>query len=260
MQLFGVCNASPDSLNEESIVRDPESARSRGVQLLAEGCFAFDLGGQGSTFAATEVDPEFEWERIASVLPTLAAFGVDISVDTWRPAVARKALAAGATWLNAADGMQNDEMFEVAAEFGCPIVLPFINGPDPLRLQHLPSGYDPVKLIVEWFEAQLTVADRFGVRANCVIDPGTGFAPHHWEWSDRFLYQREVYSRLDELRVFGLPLYIALPWKETAQHAELLDIVVSREPEYGRCHYPVRIRQAEAAWAERKASNTGDAP
>ena len=48
--------------------------------------------------------------------------------------------------------------------------------------------------------------------------------------------------------MFGLPLYIPLPWKHTAQHDELLSIVVAREPEYGRAHEPERIRAAEAAW------------
>jgi dihydropteroate synthase len=249
MQLFGVCNASPDSLNADSIVVDAASAQLRINDLLAHGCFAFDVGGQGSTFAAEEVDPEREWQRLNEVLPTFVATGCPVSVDTWRPSVARRALELGVTWLNAADGLQEDAMFEVAAEFNCPIVLPFIHGPDPLRLTHIPNGYDPVKVIVEWFEAQLMRADHYGVRANCIVDPGTGFAPHNWAWDDRFLYQKEVYSRLNELRVFDLPLYIALPWKETAQHAELLDIVIGHDPEYGRAHYPQRIRAAEENYA-----------
>ena len=246
MQLFGVCNASPDSLNEDSIVVTQQQAHERINDLVANGCFGFDLGGQGSTFAATEVDPEVEWKRLAEVLPIFIATGCPVSVDTWRPSVARRALEMGATWLNAADGLQEDAMFEVAAEFQCPIVLPFIYGPDPLRLAHIPACYDPVELIVEWFDAQLKRADRYGVRANCVVDPGTGFAPHNWDWQDRFLYQKEVYSRIPELRTFGLPIYIALPWKETSQHHELLDIVIGHDPEYGRAHYPARIRSAEA--------------
>jgi dihydropteroate synthase len=246
MDLFGVCNASPDSLNGDSIVTTTEQARHRINDLVANGCFGFDVGGQGSTFAAEEVDSEVEWKRLAEVLPAFIATGCPVSVDTWRPSVARRGLELGVTWLNAADGLQNDEMFEVAAEFQCPIVLPFIHGPDPLRLTHIPAGYDPMKVIIDWFDAQLRRADRYGVRANCVVDPGTGFAPHNWEWQDRFLYQKEVYSRIPELRTFGLPIYIALPWKETAQHDELLDIVISHDPDYGRAHYPARIRLAES--------------
>jgi dihydropteroate synthase len=78
-----------------------------------------------------------------------------------------------------------------------------------------------------------------------VLDPGTGFAPSNWPWEERYLYQKQVYSNLDAMRVFGLPLYIALPWKETAQHDELLEIVIRNRPEFGRVHYPARVRSFE---------------
>ncbi len=60
------------------------------------------------------------------------------------------------------------------------------------------------------------------------------------------MYQKHVYSNLDELRRFELPLYIALPWKETVQHDELLEIVIRQRPEYGRAHYPAKVRATEA--------------
>ena len=66
-----------------------------------------DLGGQGSTDIA---DGGRLVGRVGSdssaIIPALAALGVAVSVDTWRPEVARRALDAGATVLNAADGMQ----------------------------------------------------------------------------------------------------------------------------------------------------------
>ena len=98
MRLFGVLNASPDSLNEDSIVRNGDDARRRADQLLAEGVWGFDLGGQGSTFAATQSTFDEEWARLAPVLPVLAELGRPISIDTWRPEIARRALDAGATF------------------------------------------------------------------------------------------------------------------------------------------------------------------
>lgn len=243
MRLFGVLNASPDSLNEDSIVRSADDARQRADQLVAEGVWGFDLGGQGSTFAATQSSPDEEWDRLAPVLPVLAEHGLPISIDTWRPEIARRALDAGATWLNAADGMQLDEMWALAADAGCPVVLPFLSGPDPLHLE-IVADADPVAVILEFFEHALATADRYGIRRNMVLDPGTGFAPHDWPWEERFVYQKAVYSQLDRLRAFDLPLYIALPWKDTEQHAELLDIVLAGDPEYGRAHYPARINAA----------------
>ena len=245
MLLYGVVNASPDSLNTDSVVVGAEQAVARATKLLADGCQAIDLGGQGSTDAATVVGVEDEWSRLVDIVPAIAALGVALSIDSWRPEVARRALQAGATVINAADGMQTDEMWQVAADFDCPIVLPFLSGPNPREMELVRE--DPIGVMVSFFEGRLADADRYGLRKNCIIDPGTGFAPSNWPWEERFVYQKHVYSNLGELRRFGLPLYIALPWKETAQHDELLDIVLQQRPEYGRVHYPAKVRAREAA-------------
>lgn len=243
MLLYGVVNASPDSLNTDSIVASADEARARARQLLADGADAIDLGGQGSTDAATVVDWTDEWQRLEPLLPALASLGVPISVDTWRPEVARRALAGGATVLNAADGMQTDEMWAVAAEAEVDVVLPFLSGPNPRQMAMVRA--DPIGVMLDFFGERLAVADRFGIRHRCILDPGTGFAPSGWPWEERYLYQKLVYGRLEELRQFGLPLYVALPWKSTAQHDELLEIVLHQRPEYGRVHYPAKVRGVE---------------
>ena len=243
MFLYGVVNASPDSLAGDSIATTPEEAVARARQLLADGADGIDLGGQGSTDIAAVVDWTDEWARVEHIIPALAGLGVEVSIDSWRPEVVRRALDAGATVINAADGMQTDEMWQVAADYDVPIVLPFLSGPNPREMALV--EHDPIAVMIEFFEQRLADADRFGLRSRCIVDPGTGFAPSNWPWEDRFVYQKQVYSNLDELRRFGLPLYIALPWKETAQHDELLDIVVRQRPEFGRAHYPAKIRAVE---------------
>ena len=243
MFLYGVVNASPDSLNLDSIATTPDEALARARQLLADGADGLDLGGQGSTDAAEVVPWEAEWERLHHIVPALAALGVPMSVDTWRPEVLRRALEAGATVINAADGMQSDDMWQVATEFDVPIVVPFLSGPNPRAMEMVDR--DPVEAIIEFFDARLRDADRYGVRHRCVLDPGTGFAPPNWAWDERYVYQKRVYSNLDAMRVFDLPLYIALPWKDTVQHDELLEIVVQARPEFGRVHYPAKVRSFE---------------
>lgn len=236
-------NASPDSLNTDSIVTDVDNAVARARKLLADGADGLDLGGQGSTDAATVVGWESEWARLEPLVPALAGLGVPLSVDTWRPQVARRAIEAGATVLNAADGMQSDQMWKVAANYDVPIVVPFLSGPNPREMKFVKA--DPIDTLVDFFNARLADADRFGLRHRCIIDPGTGFAPSNWEWEDRYQYQKIVYSNIDQLRRWGLPVYIALPWKDTPQHWELMEIVLRRQPEYGRAHYPDRVRALE---------------
>jgi dihydropteroate synthase len=241
--LYGVINASPDSLNTDSIAVTADAAIARARQLLADGADGIDLGGQGSTDNATVVPWQTEWERLAAIVPALGGLGVPLSIDTWRPEVLRLALENGATVVNAADGMQSDAMWRVAADFDVPVVVPFLSGPNPRQMQHVTA--DPLDALVEFFDSRLADADRFGLRERCVLDPGTGFAPPNWPWEERYHYQKRVYSNLDVLRRYGLPLYIALPWKETAQHDELLEIVVQQRPEYGRSHYPAKVRRFE---------------
>ena len=241
MIIYGVVNASPDSLHEDSIATTPDAAVARARRLIDEGADAIDLGGQGSTDVAEVVTWQDEWARVADVVPALASLGVELSIDSWRPEVVTRALDAGATVINAADGMQSDEMWKVAADHDVPIVVPFLSGPNPREMAHVTS--DPVQVMVDFFDARLRDADRFGLRHRCIVDPGTGFAPPNWEWSRRFEYQKRVYSNLGELRRFGLPIYIALPWKETRDHDQLLDIVVRQRPEYGRAHHPDKIRR-----------------
>lgn len=243
MIIYGVVNASPDSLADDSIATTPEQAVARATSLLADGADAIDLGGQGSTDFAEIVTWQDEWERVEHLIPALSKLGVDISIDSWRPEVVQRSLDAGATVINAADGMQSDEMWKVAAEYDVPIVVPFLSGPNPREMDFVDS--DPVQVMVDFFAERLRDADRYGLRSRCILDPGTGFAPPNWEWDKRFVYQKQVYSNLEQLRRFDLPIYIALPWKETAQHDELLDIVVQQRPEYGRAHYPAKIRSVQ---------------
>lgn len=248
MQLFGVLNASPDSTHSGSVVTSSATAVARAEWLLDNGACGLDVGGQATTTGATVVAKEVEWARLAAIVPALAALGVPLSIDTWRASVARRALCAGATWLNAADGLQSEGMLTVAADVDAPVVVPFLNGPHPLALEHVAAS-DPVEVMLAWFARALERIEAFstGLRARCVLDPGTGFGPHGWDWVTRFEYQKRVYSQLWRLRTFGLPLYVALPWKQTAQHDELLAIVLDQGVEYGRAHDPARVRAAAAA-------------
>lgn len=245
MQLHGVVNASPDSVAEFSVVGNVAQARSRAEWLIDQGCAGIDLGGAGSTQYAERVDVTTEWSRIDGMIEVIRDLDVDVSVDTWQPEVMRRALDSGATIMNAADGLQNPAMVELAAQRDVPIVLPFLSGLDP-KAMHCITG-DPISEIRTWFSAALKRLSAAGIdRSRLILDPGTGFGPDNWEWQDRYRYQRSVYSNLDALRTFGLPIYLALPWKQTPTHDELLEICVRAGFEYGRCHHPDRVNAAIA--------------
>lgn len=252
MEIFGVVNASPDSLADFSVATTFDEARSLGRKLLGDGADHLDLGGQASHGDAAFVTPDEEWAIIAEPLRALVSLGVTVSVDTWQVETAARAFDAGATVLNAADALQDEAMLRFAAERECPVVLPFMLGPDPRHLKHVEG--DPVEVMVSWFEERLRRMDQYGLRHRCYLDPGTGFAPPHWDWSERYEYQKKIYTGLGELRRFDLPIYVPLPWKQTEDRLELLDIVVAQDIEFARAHLPDQVRARHAAVRAQESS------
>jgi dihydropteroate synthase len=144
--ILGVLNLSPESPNRDSVARGPAEAVERAGRLCAAGAAIVDVGARSSNFAAADCGPEVERRRMVPVVAALKAAGFAVSVDTWEPAVMREAIAAGADMINAADGLQSPEALRAAATAGVPVVVPFVNGPDPRRLRPM-EGPDPVAAI-----------------------------------------------------------------------------------------------------------------
>lgn len=245
MEIFGVINASPDSLADFSVATTAEEAESYARKLLAEGADHIDLGGQASHGDAAMVTPDEEWAILEAPLRAIAKLGVKISVDTWQVETARRAFDAGATVLNAAEALQDAAMLEFAAERECDVVLPFMLGDDPRHLKHVEG--DPVEVMVSWFDERLGELDRYGIRDRCYLDPGTGFGPAHWDWAERAEYQRKIYTGLDRLRRFDLPIYVPVPWKQSPDRMDLLDIALSHNIDFARAHYPAQVRERHIA-------------
>lgn len=245
VKLHGVINASPDSLADFSIAETVDAAVGRAELLIAQGCVGIDLGGAGSTPLADRVDIGEEWARLDGKVQAIAALGVELSVDTWQPTIMEKALDAGANFMNAADGMQQPAMIELAAERNVPVVLPFISGPDPKAMAFVEG--DPYDTLLPWFDDAIARLIDGGVaESQIILDPGTGFGPANWAWEDRYHYQKQVYTELDRLRCFGRPIYLALPWKMEDGRRELLDICLRVGFDYGRTHRPEQVLAAQS--------------
>ena len=245
MEIFGVVNASPDSLAKFSVVTNEEDAKEYGAKLLAQGADHLDVGAQASHGDAAFVKPEQEWQIVEQVLQGLLKLEADVSIDTWQVDTARRALDAGAKVLNASDALQSDEMIELAAEREVQVILPFMLGPDPRHLKHVHG--DPVQVMVDWFDLQLDRAAKWGIRDRLTLDPGTGFSPPHWEWKERSQYQKAIYGGLNRLRVFELPIYVPIAWKQTPDRLELVDLALSQDVEFVRAHIPQQIRERHEA-------------
>jgi dihydropteroate synthase len=184
--VMGVINATPDSFSGDGINRDTQAAVDKALSFAAAGCDIIDIGGE-STRPGHEPVPEEE--EIARVIPVLravrAAVDTPLSIDTFKPKVALRALDAGADMLNCVWGAVPG-IVEAAKLFNAPLVL-MHNRAAP------PYAADCFGDAIESLQRATAQAERAGVsRESIIVDPGIGFGKTAAQ-------SIEVLSRLGEL-------------------------------------------------------------
>ena len=176
--LMGVINVTPDSFSDGGRFERPEAAVRQALRMLAAGVDVLDLGGQSTRPGAIELDAEQEWQRLAPVLGAIrSAFpAATLSVDTFHPLVAERALAAGAHWINNVRGAHDGAMLPLVAASGCPYVLMHSRGTSG-SMDQLATYGDVVIDVRDALRAASERALAMGVKLGQLIwDPGLGFA------------------------------------------------------------------------------------
>lgn len=135
-RVMGIVNVTPDSFSDGGKFFTPEEAVRRARNLIADGADVIDLGGESTRPGATPLGWEEEWARIEPVLEALVRGPVPISVDTYHPETAARAIAAGATIINCVATESVPAMMELIAQNSVELVIPFrisenISGPVP---------------------------------------------------------------------------------------------------------------------------------
>lgn len=202
----GIVNVTDDSMFEGARSGTPERAVEDGVALAESGFDMLDVGAVAAR-SGPPVPGREEAARLVPAIEGLAArAGVPISADTFSAEVARAALAAGAVAINDIGG-GGQEMFELAAESGCGLVVMHIEGP-PREDRPPPHYDDPVDHLRDWFSGRIEEALACGVgEEQIALDPGLDF---DLSLSDDL----EVVRRLAELKELGRPLYVSLSRKD----------------------------------------------
>ena len=117
--VMGILNVTPDSFSDGGKFLNPERAVNRALEMERDGADIIDIGGQSTRPGYTAVSPEEEWARIQAVVPAVVReTGLAVSVDTFYPWVAEKALEAGVQIINDVSGF-GDEMLQAVAASGC---------------------------------------------------------------------------------------------------------------------------------------------
>lgn len=175
-RVMGIVNVTPDSFSDGGAHDTLEAAVAHGLQMAAEGADLLDVGGESTRPGAQPVPLEEELRRVVPVIERLARqTTLPISVDTFKPAVMRAAVAAGAGMINDIRALREDGALEAAAELRVPVVLMHMLG-QPQSMQDAPEYEDVVGQVHRFLAERIFAAEMSGIdRKKIVVDPGFGF-------------------------------------------------------------------------------------
>jgi dihydropteroate synthase len=192
--VMGILNVTPDSFAERAGRRDAEAFVAHALQLEADGADLIDVGGESTRPGAQPIAAAEELARVLPVVRGLAGrLRVPISIDTYKAAVARAAIDAGAALVNDVSGLRFDPpLAHAVAESGAGLVLMHTRGRPATMYADAVYG-DLAGEIVAELRASIACATAAGVAIErLVVDPGIGFAK-------RPAHSYGVLARLDEI-------------------------------------------------------------
>ncbi len=207
--LMGIVNASPDSFSDGGRYASLDAQVQLARELLDAGADILDVGGESASTGRPPVDASEEIELVVPLVRRLAGeLGAIVSVDTYKPAVARAAIAAGARIVNDVSGLRDVELADVCAHSGAALVLMHTLAAPRERLQDPDLYGDITGEVMAFLRERMALAISRGVASEqLIVDPGPDFAKTPAQ-TIRLL--AEV-GRLHEL---GRPLLMAISRKD----------------------------------------------
>ena len=184
MLVMGILNITPDSFADGGKYNDFKSAIRRGHEMIAEGVDIIDIGGESTKPGAERITLDEELNRVIPVVKELSKLGVQISIDTMRSEVARKAIEAGASIINdVSGGLADKEMLSTAASLELPYIAMHWRGHS--KDMNSQAVYkDVVSEVINELQERIKASLDAGIKKdNLIIDPGLGFAKdadHNW--------------------------------------------------------------------------------
>ena len=184
-KVMGVLNITPDSFFDGGKYKDEYAILSQTEKMLNEGATFIDVGAYSSRPGAKHVSEVEELQRIVPVIKLLVHNFPDvfISVDSFRSAVVRESINAGASIINdISGGVLDGKMFTAVANLQVPYIMMHMQG-TPQSMQLNPVYKNVVTDIISFFAEQLSKLRELKVN-DVIIDVGFGFGKtneHNYE-------------------------------------------------------------------------------
>ncbi len=206
---MGVVNATPDSFSDAGEHRTLEQRVALAASLLAAGAQLIDIGGESGVTNRPAVGPSEEIARVVPLIERVAGeLGAVVSVDTYKPAVAHAAIAAGASIVNDVSGLRDPLLAEVCAETGAGLVLMHTRAAPKQKLLDPSLDGRIVADVEQFLHGRIELAISRGVAfEQLMLDPGPDFAKTPAQTI-------EVLRSLSSLHAFARPLLLAVSRKD----------------------------------------------
>ncbi len=214
--IVGILNVTPDSFSDGSKYQDPDRAFARALEMEEQGADIIDVGAESTRPGSVRISEAEELRRLVPVLKRLRGrLSVPVCVDTYKSAVAEKALALGAEIVNDPSGLTFDaELARIASAQDAGLVLNHMRG-TPETWAKLPPLPDVMGAVLHDLDACVHRARRSGVdRSRIVVDPGLGFGKRKEQNS-------EILARLAEMTRLDLPVLAGPSRKSFLAKADL---------------------------------------
>ena len=196
--VMAIINLTPDSFYDKSRASLDELS-DRVKRAIDDGGEVIDIGGQSTRPGHIAVDEKQEWQRLARPIELIKSkFDVPLSVDTYYPYVAEKALNAGADMINDIWGLQYDdsgEMASIIAKYGAAVCI-------MQNQNHISPDITLWEDIYAFLQKSIDIAKQAGIDDDRIIlDGGIGFGKNKEQ-------NFAVVAKYSNLHRFGYPLLL----------------------------------------------------
>lgn len=176
VKLVGILNITPDSFSDGGLFVDPKVAIEQAEKLFADGAALVDVGAESTRPGAIPLSDEEEWERLRPVLTDLLKrFPGKISVDTYHPVTARKALEIGEVIINDVTGLTNPSMIGVIAEFQTSCIVSHLSTTE-IQAAHSGELVNDIEVVRDDLYGRASILLAEGLeKEQIILDPGIGF-------------------------------------------------------------------------------------
>jgi dihydropteroate synthase len=205
--IMGILNVTPDSFSDGGSHFELPRALERARRMVEEGAALVDVGGESTRPGAAPVGEDEELRRVLPVIERLAEeLPVPVSVDTRKPGVMRRALAAGAAMVNDVTALAATGALEAVADSDAAVCLMHMQG-QPATMQQAPHYEDVVAEVRAFLRTRAARCAAAGITAErIVVDPGFGFGK-------TLAHNLELLRGLPAIAADGSPVLVGLSRK-----------------------------------------------